>query len=103
MENRRLKRRVVALKRRLNRHTRTKVVEPLGSTLVVVVNHQSTSVLDLLQDNSSHDSTRSNSDVEEAPKRVCFMATPPPKENDRGDKEAPIKSRSTDNNARHAS
>jgi hypothetical protein len=89
VEKRCLKRRVVVLKRRLNRHTRTKVVEPLASTLVAVVNRQPTFVPNLLEDDLSHDLTRSNSDAEEAPKRACFVATPPPNENGRGDKEAP--------------
>jgi hypothetical protein len=86
---RRLKRRVSALRRCLNRHTRTKVVEAPSSTLVAVINRQPTSVLDLLEDDSSHGSTGANFDVEEAPKRACFMATPPPNDNGGGDKEAP--------------
>lgn len=88
-EKRRLKRHVTSLKRRLNRHTKTKMVEAPSSTLVVVVDRQLTSVLDLLEDDSRHGSTEVNSDAEEAPKRACFVATPPPNKNYRGDKEAP--------------
>lgn len=88
VEKQSLKRNVATLKRRLNRHTKKKVVEAPSSTLVVVIDHQLTFVLDLLEDDLSHGSTGVNSYAEEAPKRTYFMAMPPPNENYRGDKEA---------------
>jgi hypothetical protein len=88
-EKRRLKRRSTVLRRRLNRHTRTKVVEALSSTLVAVINHRPTSVLDLVKDVSSHGLTGANFNAEEAPERACFVATPPPNDNGGGDKEVP--------------
>lgn len=42
----------------------------------------------MLEDNSSHGSTRANSNADEAPERACFVATPPQNKNDGGDKEA---------------
>lgn len=54
-EKRRLKRYVAAIKRCLNRHTTSKVAEAPSSTLVAVIGHQPTYVLDLLEDDSSHD------------------------------------------------
>jgi hypothetical protein len=65
------------------------VVEAPSSTLVAVINRQPTSVLDLLEDDSSHGSTGANSDAEEAPKRACFMVTPPLNDNGGWDKEDP--------------
>lgn len=82
-------RRVAALKRCLSRHTKTKMVEAPSLTPVVVIDRQPTSVLDLLNDDSRHSSIGVNSDAKEAPKRVCFVATPPPNKNNRGDKESP--------------
>jgi hypothetical protein len=67
-EKRRLKRRATTLKWRLNRHVRSKAAGPLSSTLVAVIGHQSTSVLDLLDDDSSHGSIGANSDAEEVQK-----------------------------------
>jgi hypothetical protein len=89
VEKRHLKRRVATLKRCLNRHNKTKMVEAPSSTLVVVIDRQPTSVLDLLEDDSRHGSTGINSNAEEALKRVCFVETPSPNKNSRGDKEAP--------------
>lgn len=54
-----------------------------------VIDHQPTSVLDLLEDDSSHNSIGANFDTEEASERAYFVATPPPNDNGRGDKEAP--------------
>jgi hypothetical protein len=68
-----LKSRVAALKRHLNRHTdaiKQRVAGALPSTLVVVIGHQPTSVLDLLKDVSSHDSTGANSEADHAPERA---------------------------------
>jgi hypothetical protein len=64
-EKRHLKKCVTALKWCLNRHTRTKVVEAPSSTLVAVVGRQSTFVLDLLKDDSSHYSIEVTSDTED--------------------------------------
>lgn len=88
-KKRHLKKCVTALKWCLNRHTRTKVVEAPSSTLVAVVDRQSTFILDLLKDDSSHYSIEVNSDTEDAPERAYFMEMSPPYDNDRGDKEAP--------------
>jgi hypothetical protein len=54
VEKRHLKRRIDA--------TKKKAMEASSSTLVAVISHQPTSVLDLLKDDSSHGSTRANSD-----------------------------------------
>jgi hypothetical protein len=83
------KRHAAALKRCLNRHTRSKVVEAPSSTLVPVVGHRPTSVLVLLEDDSSRGSTWANSDLEEAPERACFVATPLLNDNGSKDKETP--------------
>lgn len=88
----RLKRHAAALKRRLNRHTdviKRKATEASSSTLVAIIVHQPTSVLDLLEDDSSHGSTEANSDADEALERACFMATPSRNDNGRGDKVSP--------------
>jgi hypothetical protein len=45
--------------------TKKKAMEASSSTLVAVISHQPTSVLDLLKDDSSHGSTRANSDSDE--------------------------------------
>jgi hypothetical protein len=79
-EKRRLKGRAAALKRRLNRlvaaaKQRTKGALP--STLVAVVGQQPNSILDLLEDESSHASTEASFDSDEAVRRTCFVATPP--------------------------
>lgn len=56
---------------------------------MAVIGHQPTPVLDLLEDDSSHGLTGAISDVEEATERDCFLAMPPPNDNDKGNKEAP--------------
>lgn len=65
------------------------MVEPLASTLVVVIHHQLIFIINLLEHDSSHGSIEGNSEAEETPERACFVAMPPPNENGRGDKEAP--------------
>jgi hypothetical protein len=65
------------------------VVEAPSFTLAAVVDRQPTSILGLLEDDSSHGSTRVNSDAEEALERACFVAMAPLYKNGRRDKEAP--------------
>jgi type II secretory pathway component PulJ len=69
----RLKRHIAALRRRLNRHTETKVVEATSSTMVAVIDRQPMSILDLLEDDLSHGSIGANSGAEEASKRAYFV------------------------------
>jgi hypothetical protein len=74
----------------------------LPSTLVVVISHHPVSVLDLLEDHSSHDSIETNSGADEAPKRACFVATPSQNDDDRGVMNPPTR-KSTSASAKHAS
>lgn len=60
-----------------------------SSAVVAVIGHQPTSVLDLLEDDSSHGLTRAISDAEEATERDCFVAMSLPNDNGGGNKEAP--------------
>lgn len=66
-----------------------KVVKASSSPLVAVISHQPTSILDLLEDDLSHGSTRANSDANEASGKACFMATLSRNNNGRGHEEAP--------------
>lgn len=67
--------------RRLNAHAidiKRKEGGITPSTLVAMVGHQPTSVLDVLEDDSSHGSTSGpDDDAAEAIGRTCFVATPP--------------------------
>ena len=56
---------------------------------MVVIGHQPTNILDLLEDHSSHGSTGLSFDADEAVERACFMATPPWNDNGGGDEESP--------------
>lgn len=103
VEKRSLKRHVATLKRRLNRHTRKKVVEAPSSTLVVVVDRQLTFVLNLLEDDSSHGSTGVNSDAEEVPKRAYFMSMPHQRKTTGETRRPAIKRKSTNESAKRAS
>jgi hypothetical protein len=89
VKKQRQKRCAAALKQYLNRHIIRKADGASSSTLVDVIDHQLTFVLDLLEDDSSHNSTEANSDIEEASERAYFVAPPSPNDNGRGDKEAP--------------
>jgi hypothetical protein len=92
VEKRCLRRRTTGLKRCLNRlvaAAKQRAKRILPSTLVAVVGCQPASVLDLLEDDSSHASMECNSDSDEAVGRACFMATPPQNNNGGGDKEPP--------------
>jgi hypothetical protein len=60
-----------------------------SSTLVAIFVQQPISVLDLLDDDSSHGSTGANSDADEVLERACFMATPPQNDNGGGYKVSP--------------
>jgi hypothetical protein len=78
MEKRHLKRHVTVLKQHFNGHIdaiRSKAAEATPSTLVAIIGHQPTSVLDLPEVDSSHGSTEANSNTDEAPERSCFVAT----------------------------
>lgn len=80
MERRHLKWRATALKRRLNRLATTIKQQAEGaspSTPVAVIGHQPTSVLDPIEEDSSHYSTKPNSDTNEVAERACFVATLP--------------------------
>lgn len=71
------------------------------STFVAIAGHQPTSIIDLLEDDSSHDSTEEpDSDVAEAVERAYFVVTL--NENGGEDEEPPAK-RSTNASARHGS
>jgi hypothetical protein len=67
--------------------TNTKEASP--STLVAIVGRQPTSVLNLLEDDSSHTWTEPNSNSDEVTRRACFMAMPPRNDNGGEDKESP--------------
>lgn len=66
---------------------------------MVVISHQPTSVLHLLEYDSSHNSIEANSDADEAPERACFVATPSRNNNGR-ETGRPKKRRSTNASAR---
>jgi hypothetical protein len=88
----RLKRCATALKQHLNRLVATikKQVEATSlSTLVAVIGHQPTYILDLIKEDSSHGLTKPDFDVNEVAERACFMATPPWNDNGGGDEESP--------------
>lgn len=56
------------MKRRVNKRADTvkkKVTKASSSTVVAIISHQPTSVLDLLEDDSSHGSTKANFDDDE--------------------------------------
>jgi hypothetical protein len=92
VKKRRLKRCVAALKRCLSRLAASIKQQAEGaspSTLVVVISHQPTSILNLIEEYSSHDSIEPDSDTDEVAERVCFMATPPQKDNGGGDEDSP--------------
>jgi hypothetical protein len=68
------------MKRCLNRLTNTikqKTEGALPSTFVVVIGHQPTSVLNLLEDDSSHSSIDPNPDANKAVGMASFVTTPP--------------------------
>jgi hypothetical protein len=87
LEKRHLKRHAAALKQCLNQHItaiKQKAEGALSSLFLAIINHQPTYVLDLLEDDSSHNSTKEpDSDAAKAVGRACFVATPPEKENGR--------------------
>jgi hypothetical protein len=88
----RLKRHVAALQQHLNRLATTIKHRAEGtspSTLVAVIGHQPTSVLNLIEEDSSHSSTESNFDANEVAERACFVATRPRNNNGGGDEESP--------------
>ena len=67
-------------KRHLNRLAAAIKQQAIGassSTLVAVISHQPTYVLDLIEEDSSHGSTESDSDADDVAERVCFVATLP--------------------------
>lgn len=84
VEKQHLKRHAAALKRCINQHAtaiKQKAEAASSSMFVVVINHQPTYVLDLLEDDSSQNSTEEpDFDAAKAVERACFMATPPQKE-----------------------
>jgi hypothetical protein len=79
-------------KRHLNRLAAAIKQQAIGassSTLVAVISHQPTYVLDLIEEDSSHGSTESDSDADDVAERVCFVATLPQNGNGGGDEESP--------------
>lgn len=56
---------------------------------MTVIGHQPTSILGLLEDDSSHNMNGANFGANEVLERVCFVAMSPLNENGRGGKEAP--------------
>jgi hypothetical protein len=76
-------------------------VEAPSSTLVAVIDRQATSVIDLLEDDSSHGLAGANSNAKETSKRACFVATPHQTTTVEGTRSPPINKKST--NAKHAS
>lgn len=104
VEKRCLKRHVVALKRHVNKRgdaIKKKAVRALSLTLVA--GHQPTFVLDLLEDDSNHNSTRADSGADEALERAYFMATPPWNDNGMGTMSPPSRLSNINANARRAS
>jgi hypothetical protein len=80
-DKRRLKRHAIALKRRLKKHA-TAIKQKAGgitpSTLMAMIGHQPTSVLDLLEDDSSHGSTSEpDDDASKTVGWICVMAMLP--------------------------
>jgi hypothetical protein len=81
---------------------------PLGDfqvppSIMVVVGRQPTSILDLLEDDSSSALTESDLDSDETQERVYFVATPPQGNNEGGTWDPPSKRRNTSASIRRAS
>lgn len=101
-----LKRCAASLKRRLNRRAITikkKVARALPSKLVAIIGQQPTSVLDFLEDNSSHKSTRPSFDDEQVFGRAFSWRRRPRMALARGTMSHPTKRKNINANARHTS
>lgn len=104
VDKRCLKRRVVALKRHVNKHDdaiKKKAARALSLTLMA--GHQPTSILDLFENDSNHNLTRADSGADEALERAYFMATPPWNDNGMGTMSPPSRLSNINANARRAS